>query len=33
VEGLLNDKTGSMGLGLGDSVLEVGRSRTLIDFG
>ena len=33
VEGLLNDKTGSMGLGLVNSVLAVGRSRTLIDFG
>jgi len=33
VEGLHNDKTGSMGLGLVNSVLAVGRSRTLIDFG
>ena len=33
VEGLLNDKTGSMGLGLVNSVLAVGRSRMLIDFG
>ena len=33
VEVLLNDKTGSMVLGLANSALDFGRSRTLIDFG
>ena len=33
VEGLLNDKTGLLGLGLVNSVLEVGRLLMLIAFG
>ena len=32
-EGLLKDKTGSIGLGLAISVLDFCKLRTLIDFG